>query len=156
MPDRLKSKPLMTIDRLSFEIGMINCFVEMVACGVKKLALSPPLSPKDYEKIEPWSEKIVAGFGIKAWLEKSLIATNLQSDEFIAGKWVILYYKTDDVLESYKELKKKRLKIDKTKNSRQKMLKTLSKEFMLLLSYPEYVIEEKLSGRQIDPFIIVP
>ena len=36
------------------------------------------------------------------------------------------------------------------------MLKTLSKEFMMLLSYPENVIEEKLSGRQVSPFIIVP
>ncbi|MCK5163979.1 MAG: hypothetical protein KAQ72_09685 [Desulfobacula sp.] len=151
-----ESKSLETIDRVSFEIGMINCFVEMVACGVKKLALSPPLTPEDYEKIKPWSEKIVAGFGIKSWLEKRLIATDLQSDEFIAGKWVILYYKTDGVLESYKKLKKKRLKIDETKGPEQKKIKILSKEFMQLLSYPEDVIEEKLSGSQIDPFILVP
>ncbi len=151
-----ESKSLETIDRVSFEIGMINCFVEMVACGVKRLALSPPLTPEDYEKIKPWSEKIVAGFGIKSWLEKRLIATDLQSDEFIAGKWVILYYKTDGVLESYKKLKKKRLKIDETKGPEQKKIKILSKEFMQLLSYPEDVIEEKLSGSQIDPFILVP
>ena len=151
-----ESKSLETIDRVSFEIGMINCFVEMVACGVKKLALSPPLTCEDYEKIKPWSEKIVAGFGIKSWLEKRLIATDLQSDEFIAGKWVILYYKTDGVLESYKKLKKKRLKIDETKGPEQKKIKILSKEFMQLLSYPEDVIEEKLSGSQIDPFILVP
>lgn len=35
-----ESKSLETIDRVSFEIGMINCFVEMVACGVKRLALT--------------------------------------------------------------------------------------------------------------------
>ena len=150
-----ESNPLKSIDRLSFETGMINCFVEMVACGVKKLALSPPLSPADYEKIKPWSQKIVAGFGMKSWLEKSLIKTDLQSDEFIAGKWVILYFKTDDVLESYKELKKKRLRIDEAKNSDQNALNALSKEFMQLLSYPEDIIEEKLSGRQVDPFILI-
>jgi hypothetical protein len=32
------------IDPLSFSLGMINCFVEMVACGVKRLALSPQRS----------------------------------------------------------------------------------------------------------------
>ena len=26
------------IDRTSFQLGMINCFAETVACGVKKLA----------------------------------------------------------------------------------------------------------------------
>ncbi len=144
------------IDRLSFEIGMINCFVEMVACGVKKLALSPPLSPDDYEKIKPWSEKIVAGFGIKTWLEKSLIATDLQSDEFTAGKWVILYYKTDDVLTSYKELKAKRSKIGEMENPDQTTLKEISKDFMQLLSYPKDVIKQKLSGKQVDPFILIP
>lgn len=116
---------------------------------------SPPLTCEDYEKIKPWSEKIVAGFGIKSWLEKNLIATDLQSDEFIAGKWVILYYKTDGVLESYKKLKRKRLKFDETKSPEQKKIKILSKEFMQLLSYPEDVIKEKLSGRQVDPFILV-
>jgi hypothetical protein len=31
------------VDKVSFELGMINCFAEMVSCGVKKLAISPPL-----------------------------------------------------------------------------------------------------------------
>jgi len=150
-----ESKPLKDIDRLSFEIGMINCFVEMVACGVKKLALSPPLSPEDYEKIKPWSQKIVDGFGMKSRLEKSLLSTDLQSDKFIAGKWVILYYKTEDIFESYQELKKRKSKMDEIKDLDQNALKALSKEFMQLLSYPEEIIDEKLSGRQIDPFLLI-
>ncbi|WP_300459370.1 hypothetical protein [Desulfobacula sp.] len=150
------STALKRIDRCSFEIGMINCFVEMVACGVKRLALSPPLSPEDYERIKPWSEKIVAGFGMKSWLEKRLIATALQSDAFIAGKWVILYYKTDDVLDSYKALKEKRALLDTGKGPEQHALTAISREFMQLLSYPEQVIDEKLSGRTKDPFILIP
>jgi hypothetical protein len=151
-----ESTALNRIDRCSFKIGMINCFVEMVACGVKELALSPPLTPEDYEQIKPWSAKIVAGFGMKSWLERSLIATALQSDAFVADKWVILYYKTDDVLESYKALKKKRDLLDATKRPDQNMLKAISREFMQLLSYPENIIDEKLSGRTIDPFILIP
>ena len=149
-----ESAPLVKIDRLSFEIGMINCFVEMIACGVKRLALSPPLSPGDFEKIEPWSKKIVTGFGVKSWLEKSLISTDLQSEEFTAGKWVIMYYKTDDVLESYLELKKKRKRIDETEKPDPNSLKALSKDFMRLLSYPDDVIETKLSGKSADPYIV--
>lgn len=59
------------IDRLSFQAGMINCFVEMVACGVKKLALSPPLTPDEYEKIKPWSKKLLTGLGCHRGLKRT-------------------------------------------------------------------------------------
>ena len=75
------------IDRISFQLGMINCFVEMVACGVKRLGLSPPISPKDYPKIEPLSQDIVRRFNIQEYLEKSLLVTELQTEEFTRGKW---------------------------------------------------------------------
>jgi hypothetical protein len=47
------------VHRLSFQLGMINCFAEMVAVGVKRLAISPPLLPEDYEGIREASEAIV-------------------------------------------------------------------------------------------------
>jgi hypothetical protein len=150
-----KSNSLKSIDRLSFQIGMVNCFVEMVACGVKKMALSPPLTLDDYTKIKPWSKKIVDGFGMKSWLEKDLISTDLQSDDFVAGKWVILYYKTDNVLEYYFELKKRKLIIDKTNIPNKNDLQELSRDFMQLLSYPKEIIEGKLSGKQVDPFLLI-
>ena len=96
----------MEIDALSFQLGMINCFVEMVACGVKRLALSPPLSPEDYARLEKASEEIVQGFGVKSYLEKSLLITDLQSEDFTRGKWSILYYKRDDTLDAYSRLKR--------------------------------------------------
>ena len=61
------------IDRTSFQLGMINCFAEMVAVGVKRLAISPPLAPEDYELLKDASEKIVAGSGIRSHLEVSLL-----------------------------------------------------------------------------------
>lgn len=84
-------------------LGMINCFVEMVACEVKRLALSPPLLPGDYQKIQPASEKIVKGFNIQSYLEKSLLDTDLQSADFTKGKWSILYYRSNE--EGRKQMK---------------------------------------------------
>lgn len=78
------------LDRISFELGMINCFVEMVACGVKGLAISPPIKPQDYEIISEFSEKIVNSYGIQSYLEKSLLITDLQSSDFTNGKWSVL------------------------------------------------------------------
>jgi len=74
------------IDRASFQLGMINCFCEMVAMGVKRLAISPPLSPLEYEAIREASDTIVGRSGIHAYLEHSLLVTHLQPAEFTRGK----------------------------------------------------------------------
>lgn len=68
---------------------------------------------------------------------------------------MILYYKTGDVLESYQGLKKRKLMLDETGGPNKNDLQALSKDFMQLLSYPDNVIEEKLSGKHIDPFILI-
>jgi len=133
------------IDPHSFQLGMINCFVEMVACGVKQLAVSPPLRPEDYEAIKHSSEIIANAFGVKSYLEQSLIVTDLQSEEFTRGKVSVLYYKDDDVLKSYLNLKKKKEKWVREGKYGQKARKQISRKFMELLSYPEKIIEEKLS-----------
>jgi len=133
------------IDQHSFQLGMINCFVEMVACGVKRLAVSPPLRPEDYESIKHSSEIIVDAFGVKSYLEESLIVTDLQSEEFTQGKVSVLYYKDDYVLQSYLNLKKKKAELVREGKYDQKARKQVSREFMRLLSYPEKIIEEKLN-----------
>ncbi len=133
------------IDRLSFQLGMINCFVEMVSCGVKKLAISPPLTPEDYKKIKNASDDIVKGFGIKSYLDTSLIITDLQSEEFTQGKWSILYYEEDSILETYLTLKEKKTLLEKAGQYDRKARKEISREFGRLLSYPEEKIEEKIT-----------
>lgn len=138
-------KTSIEIDRISFELGMINCFVEMVACGVKRLALSPPISPQDHEQIKQASDDIVKGFGIRSYLEKSLLLTDLQSEEFTKGKWVILYYEDDDVLNAYLALKEKKQRLENSGQYDRDARREISREFMRLLSYPEDKIEEKLS-----------
>lgn len=144
------------IDRVSFQLGMINCFVEMVACGVKKLAISPPVSPEDHEIISGASDKIVRGFGMKSYLEKSLLVTDLQSEEFTKGKWSILYYEDDKVLDTYLVLKEKKKQLEKSGQYNKDARKEISREFMRLLSYPEGKIEEKLSkDTPSNPYLLI-
>ena len=144
------------IDRISFQLGMINCFVEMVANGVKKMAISPPLYPQDYELVGGASDKIVEGFGIKSYLEKSLLITDLQPAEFTEGKWAILYYEKDDILESYLDLKKRKQELEKSGNYDEKARKEISREFGRLLSYPDEKIEEKISrDAPPTPFMLI-
>ena len=143
------------LDTVSFELGMINCFAEMVSCGVKKLAISPPLSPENYEMIGPLSEEVVRGFGIRSYLEKSLLITDLQTEDFTKGKWSILYYEKESVLKEYLELKERKKRLEETGRYDEPARKAISREFMRLLSYPDHKIEEKLGKRTpSDPFIL--
>jgi hypothetical protein len=140
-----EKKQNLKIDHISFQLGMINCFAEMVASGVKKLALSPPFLPEDYKKIENASKDIVSGFNIKFYLEKSLLITDLQNEDFTKGKWSILYYKKDEVLEKYFELKRVKEELQSDGHYDKAAGTEVSRDFMRLLSYPEENIEEILS-----------
>ena len=145
----------MKIDALSFQLGMINCFVEMVACGVKQLAISPPLTPEAYDLVKDPSEDIVRGFGIKSYLEKSLLITALQSEDFTKNKWAILYYKDDQTLDAYLRLKRKRHELEVALEYSDEANREISRAFMRLLSYPDDVIEVRLSQeRPSDPFLL--
>lgn len=150
-----RTDPKVKIDRISFQLGMINCFAEMVACGVKRLALSPPLTPEDYERLKGASEDIACGFGIKSYSEESLLVTDLQSEDFTRGKWSILYFRNDETLEAYFDLKKKKERLEGEGFYDREARRSVSKAFMQLLSYPDDVIEQKLSqDRPKDPYIV--
>lgn len=143
------------LDTVSFELGMINCFAEMVSCGVKKLAISPPLSPENYDLIGPLSDEIIRGFGIRSYLEKSLLITDLQTEDFTRGKWSILYYEKESVLEDYLKLKEKKKNLEEMGKYDEFERKTISREFMRLLSYPDHKITEKLAKTDpSNPFIL--
>ena len=144
------------MDRISFELGMINCFVEMVACGVKKMAISPPLAPDDYHYVESLSKKMVEAFGIKSHLDKSLLITDLQTEDFTKGKWAILYYKDDPVLEAYIKLKERKRDLEGQGQYDEANRKDISREFMRLLSYPDDIIDKKLAQKTPEsPFMLI-
>ncbi len=142
------------IERISFQLGMINCFAEMVACGVKKLALSPPISPEEYPIIKKYSDRIVKGFNIQSYVEKSLLITDLQPEEFTRGKIVILYYETNAVLEQYLALKQKKQELENAGAYDEPARRKISMEFGRLLSYPDEKIKEKIA-KNITPFILI-
>lgn len=145
------------IDGPSFHLGMINCFAEMVAVGVKPLAISPPLAPEEYEEIREASDAIVEGSGIRSWLETSLLVTDLQSPEFTRGKWSVLYYKDPEVLEAYGVLKARKEKLEGEGGYTAEERRALSREFMELLGYPPHAIQAKLEARGTDdPFMLPP
>jgi hypothetical protein len=151
-----KENPIRTWDRSSFHLGMINCFIEMVASGVKKLALSPPLTTEEYRAISKASDKIVDAFSIKSFLEKSLLTTNLQSEEFTSGKWNILYYEHNHILDTYFALKEKKRQLIDSGGYDSKAQKEISQEFMRLLSCSEEKITAILARKEpSSPYLLI-
>jgi hypothetical protein len=112
------------------------------------------LSPEDHAQLEKASEEIVQGFGVKSYLEKSLLVTDLQTEDFTRGKWSLLYYKRDDTLDAYLDLKSKKEQLERDGRYDRNTRADVSRAFMRLLSYPEDVIEEKISqGEPADPYL---
>ena len=143
------------IDTRSFQLGMINCFAEMVAAGVKPLAISPPLRPDEYEALKEASEAIVRGSGIQSQLETSLLVTDLQSPEFTAGKWSILYFENDATLRAYLDLKDRKSALEEAGTYTVEARHEISRAFMKLLGYPDTTIRKRLeAGGEEDPFML--
>ena len=137
--------PLERVDKLSFTLGMINAFAEMVATGVKPLAFSPPIAPGDYDGIAPGSKAIVAEFGIHTKLERNLLETALFPSDATKDRWVILYYSDPSVLQEYLALKEEKQRLEASGEYRGEALTGIARSLGQLLGYPEAVINERLS-----------
>ena len=135
-------------DWTSFELGTIFSFCEMVKAGAKKLALGPPLKPELYEKIREGNEQIVKKFGVKTFLEKDFLVTDLFPGEAANGEWVPFYFIDDDVYEKYLALKKQKQQLVKAGTYQGAARKEIARSFGRLLSYPEWKIDELLSEPQ--------
>ncbi len=140
------------LDRISYEIGMINCFIEMVACGVKPLAISPPIEPENLPVLEEVSRELSEGFGTKYYVDLEMMITDIQSADFTRGKHSIFYYKDDAVIRRYKELKEQVAALTAEGRYSGPVRRKISVEFGEMLGYPESVIHEKVDGdRRNDP-----
>ncbi|MEG1548105.1 MAG: hypothetical protein RR232_05690 [Clostridia bacterium] len=143
------------VDRISLEIGMINCFVEMVSCGVKPLAISPPISPEDLDVLVAASEEISNGYHTKCVTVDSLMITDIQSAEFTKGKRSILYYAADAVIEEYYAMDKRVKELVANGEYTGKVRRDISIRFGELLGYPMELILHKVdSETRIDPYVI--
>ena len=135
------------IDQRSFQLGVVFAFAEMVAADLKKMALSLPFLPKDYEPLVKDSKRIASEEGVKLRLEKRLLTTDLFPEEITRGKWVLIIYKYPEVLKKYLSLKSKKERLIRENNYKGKKRETIAVGLGELLSYKKDVIRRKLKGR---------
>lgn len=131
-----------TIDSYSYQLGVMDCFCEMVAAGLKTLAMSHPCDTR--EERDAYLEdmkKICEKYEVKYYPENEAFLTDLFPEALNKGKYNYLFFRTDDVLERYLGLKERQRELKQNGAYTKVESYALAQEFGRLLSYPEEGIE---------------
>ena len=101
------------IDHYSYECGVMDCFCEMVASGLKKLAMSHPCDTKaERDSYLPQVKKLCEKYGILYHPQDEALITDLFPAEANQDKYNYLFFRTQDVYETYLELKKRQKELE--------------------------------------------
>jgi hypothetical protein len=128
------------MDQRSYNLGAIAAFSEIVAVGVKKLALSAPLSPDEMAQLLPDAERIAKKNGASIFLEKDFLVTDLFSEDLTTGKHVLLIY-LDPIKDEYFALKSQKEDLIAKGEYLGEARTNIARQMGRLLSYPEEQIE---------------
>ena len=88
-----------TLDKRSFILGMVTAFSECVAGGCKRLALSPPLTAEDYDRVWEEANEIIEKHGLVHYHEQ-----NLDKPEDGRWEWILIAGR-EETIEAYLSLR---------------------------------------------------
>ena len=91
----------LNLDKRSFILGMITAFSECVAGGCKRLALSPPLSRRDYEEVAAEAVNLIEKHGLLYYHEE-----NPDRPETGRFEWILIAAK-QETIDRYLALRRK-------------------------------------------------
>ena len=134
------------IDNYSYHLGAADCFCEMVAAGVKKIALSHPCDSKELRDsfLEDF-DKLCAKYNVKYYVENEPFLTVLFPESMNRGKFNVIFYVDEKYLRQYLRLKmdKRVLLANGTYNGEDRT--NLARAYGRLLSYSDEGIERLLN-----------
>ena len=141
-PFEEETERVRAVDPYSYNLGVMDCFCEMVGAGVKRLAMSHPFGTR--EERDSYLEE-VRGFcrkyGISFYTEDEAFLTDLFPERLNKGTYNFLFFAEDKVLDAYLALKEEqRTLLGNGGYTKQKSYE-LAQEFGRLLSYTENGIE---------------
>jgi hypothetical protein len=105
LKDHWLNKYLQDFDLDSYYLGIISAFSEVVAMGCKKLALSAPLTPEEYERLKEPIRLIANENEVQLHIDESFLETRLFNPDYTRGKIVVHIAKNPAVFEEYLKLK---------------------------------------------------
>jgi hypothetical protein len=141
-------------DRLSYQLGMLTAFAEMVSAGVKGLGLSPPLHPEELDCLMLGAERLAEAYGLHLYLDKDFLTTDLFDPEFTRGKYVLLIYQDPKVKDAYLGLKAEKENMARAGEGKGGRRKEIARKLGRLLGYGEGQIERMLSKGSNRPYML--
>ena len=132
------------IDERSYQLGVIGAFSEVVGAGVKKLALSSPMTPEEMNALMEDAERIAGENGAKLYREEDFFVTDLFPESVTKDKHVLLIY-LDPVKDVYFELKAEKAALLEKSGYEGEARREIARKMGRLLSYPEERIEQMLN-----------
>ena len=138
---------MQTIDPYSYQCGAIDCFNEMVRAGVKRLALSHPVDTAgERDILLPFAREICRTYGTKLYPEDSPLLTDLFPVSLNRGKFLILFYREDHILEQYIRLKERKETLVAEGAYFGGNRSRIAREYVRLLSYSDEAISRLMAG----------
>lgn len=139
----------MSIDLFSYKLGAADCFCEMVRAGVKSLALSHPCATREErDSFLPGFQKLCAQYGVKMYQEDEPLLTDLFPISMNKGKFNVLFYQEDKVLQEYLALKEEKRAAQAAGAYVGEKRREIARRYGRLLSYSDEGIERLLAGNQ--------
>ena len=100
---------MQSIDPFSYQCGAIETWNEMVSSGIKVLAMIRPLDTREErDALIPFAHDICKQYGTKLYPEDDPFLTDLLPLSYSQGKFSLLFYKADHVIEEYIRLKERK------------------------------------------------
>ena len=128
-----------------YHCGVIDAFNEVIKAEVKNLALSHPSSNEEIEQLLPFVETITKHYGTKYEVEPDLLITDLFPYKENKGKTVILFWKNDEIINTYHALKQQ--KENAIKNHTYHLVREeIAYQFGKLLSYSDVAIKQYIQN----------
>lgn len=131
-------------DRFAQETGRVAAFAEMVAAGVKPLALSDPMTIDEMDAFEPLARQAAAEYGVAVFRESELVQTDLFAASSTEDKSVLLL--CDSLTKkAYDNLKADRAALEAGNAYRGDARKQIARRFGRLLGYTPQGINRLLA-----------
>ena len=134
------------IDSYSYHLGAADCFCEMTAAGVKKIALSHPCNSKEERDsfLEDF-DRLGVKYNVKYYPEDDPLLTDLFPVSMNKGKHNVIFYCEDRYLEAYLQLKRDKQEMLDNGTYTGDNRKQLAIRYGKLLSYTDEGIERLLN-----------
>ena len=128
-----------------YHCGVIDAFNEVIKAEVKHMALSHPSTSQEIEELLPFAEKITKQYGTKYEVEPELLITDLFPYKENKGKTVIIFWKNDEIINKYHELKQQKEKAI-ANNTYNQIREEIAYQFGKLLSYSDEAIKQYIQN----------